>query len=564
MMSHVRWILPPSVERDVVTELSRQLGVSALIGELLLRRGFEDKEMASRFLDPKLKTLSDPFLLADMEAAVARILAAIDAEERIVLYGDYDVDGVTSLALMTRLLRAYGSEPARFLPHRMDEGYGLSPDGVARCVEQHRPQLLIALDCGTASVKEIRGLRESGVDVIVVDHHEPQAELPPCNALVNPKRGSDFHYLCTAGLVFKVAHALLKRRPLPSFDLRDVLDLVALGSVADIVPLVEENRVLVRHGLPRIADSRWIGVRALVEVSGVRAPISPGDVGFMLGPRLNAAGRLGTAQDALELLLTEDRQRACEIANELDAQNRERRAVEERVVLEAEKQIGAWFNPSAHAAIVVGAAGWHPGVIGIAASRVQKRYHRPTFVIGFDGEGIGKGSGRSVEGLSLVAALDRCGMHLEKFGGHAMAAGLTMREDRFPAFREAFLCAAREMLTDEWLRPRLRLDGELAPGNVTLQLLDELDSLEPFGIGNHAPVFFARGVTLAGEPRVMKEKHYSLILRHGQSESRAVWFGGAIEKLPHLPWDVAFTVERNEYQGLVRPQVQIKAVRSVA
>jgi single-stranded-DNA-specific exonuclease len=417
------------------------------------------------------------------------------------------------------------------------------------------------MDCGTASAKEIRGLRESGVDVIVVDHHEPQAELPPCNALVNPKRGAEFHYLCTAGLAFKVAHAMLKRRPVASLDLRDVLDLVALGSVADIVPLVEENRVFVRHGLWRISDSRWIGVRALVDVSAVKAPISPGDVGFMLGPRLNAAGRLGTAQDALELLLTEDPRRAREIAKDLDEQNRERRAVEEQVVLEAEKQIIGWFDPASHAAIVVGAPGWHSGVIGIAASRVQKRYHRPTFVIGFDEDGIGKGSGRSVEGLSLVAALDRCGMHLEKFGGHAMAAGLTVREERFAAFREAFMCVAREMLTEEWLIPRLRLDAELAPGEATLSLLDHLDALQPFGIGNHAPVFHARGVTVGAETRVMKEKHLSLTLRQGRSETRAVWFGGAMQELPRPPWDVAFTIERNEYQGIVRPQVQIKAVR---
>jgi single-stranded-DNA-specific exonuclease len=563
-MSQVRWILPTNVDRSMVEELSNGLGVPRLIGELLVRRGFEDIDNAARFLDPRLKTLGDPFLLADMEAAVTRILAAIDAGERIVLYGDYDVDGVTSLALMTRVLRAYGAEPARFLPHRMDEGYGLSADGVARCVEEHRPQLVIALDCGTASVKEIGGLRELGVDVIVVDHHEPQAELPPCNALVNPKRGADFHYLCTVGLVFKVAHALLKRRPVPSLDLRELLDLVALGSVADIVPLVEENRALVKHGLKRIADSRWIGLRALVEVSAVKAPISPGDVGFMLGPRLNAAGRLGTAQDALELLLTEDPRCAREIANDLDGQNRERRAVEERVVIEAEKQISGWFDPAAHAAIVVGALGWHPGVIGIAASRVQKRYHRPTFVIGFDEDGMGKGSGRSVEGLSLVAALDRCGMHLEKFGGHAMAAGLTVREERFAAFRDAFMSAAREMLTEEWLIPRLRLDGELAPGDATLGLLDHLDALQPFGIGNHAPVFFARGVTVSGEPRVMKEKHLSLNLRHGRSETRAVWFGGAAHEMPRLPWDVAFTIERNEYQGIVRPQVQIRAVRASA
>lgn len=560
-MSQVRWILPSTVEPSLASELSSSLGVPRLIGELLARRGFDCMEKAARFLDPKLKTLSDPFQLADMDSAVTRILTAIDKGERIALYGDYDVDGVTSLALMTRVLRAYGSEPARFLPHRMEEGYGLSADGIARCVEEHRPQLVIAVDCGTASVHEVRALREQGIDVIVIDHHEPQAELPPCNALVNPKRGKDFHYLCSVGLVFKVSHALLKRRPLPSLDLRELLDLVALGSVADIVPLVEENRILVRYGLQRIADSKWIGLRALVEVSAVRAPISPGDVGFMLGPRLNAAGRLGTAQDALELLLTEDPRRAHEIAHDLDDRNRERRAVEERVVTEAEKQINDWFDPLLHAAIVVGAQGWHPGVIGIAASRVQKRYHRPTFVIGFDEEGVGKGSGRSVEGLSLVAALDRCGMHLEKFGGHAMAAGLTVREDRFSAFRDAFLCAARDMLTDEWLLPRLRLDGELALSDVSLKLLDHLDALQPFGIGNHAPVFFARNVSLVGEPRVMKEKHLSLSFRNGRGETRAVWFGSAKQELPRLPWDIAFTVERNEYQGIVRPQVHIKAVR---
>lgn len=560
-MSQVRWILPSTVEPSLASELSSSLGVPRLIGELLARRGFDCLEKAARFLDPKLKTLSDPFQLADMDAAVTRILAAIDRGERIALYGDYDVDGVTSLALMTRVLRAYGSEPARFLPHRMDEGYGLSADGIARCVEEHRPQLIIAVDCGTASVNEVRALREQGIDVIVIDHHEPQTELPPCNALVNPKRGSEFHYLCSVGLAFKVSHALLKQRPLPSLDLRELLDLVALGSVADIVPLVEENRILVRYGLQRIADSKWIGLRALVEVSAVRAPISPGDVGFMLGPRLNAAGRLGTAQDALELLLTEDPRRAHEIAHDLDDRNRERRAVEERVVIEAEKQINDWFDPLLHAAIVVGAQGWHPGVIGIAASRVQKRYHRPTFVIGFDEEGVGKGSGRSVEGLSLVAALDRCGIHLEKFGGHAMAAGLTVREDRFAAFRDAFLSAARDMLTDEWLLPRLRLDGELALSDVSLKLLDHLDALQPFGIGNHAPVFFARSVSLSGEPRVMKEKHLSLSFRSGRGETRAVWFGSAKLDLPRLPWDIAFTVERNEYQGIVRPQVHIKAVR---
>src|SRR5258708_16748827 len=279
-----------------------------------------------------------------MAAAVERILAAVDHGERIVIYGDYDVDGVTSLALLTRLLQAMGAEPACFLPLRADEGYGLSPDGIARCVSEHAPQLVIAVDCGTSSVAEIAALRAQGIDVIVLDHHESKEALPTCAALVNPKLGDDFHYLCSVGIVFKVAHALLKQRPVEGFDLRDCLDLVALGTVADLVPLRGENRIFVRRGLAQLAESKWIGLRALVEVSGLSAPFSPGNIGFGLAPRLNAAGRLGTAQDALELLLTEDAGRARTLAMNLDVQNRERRTVEEAVFLQAEAQLAESFD----------------------------------------------------------------------------------------------------------------------------------------------------------------------------------------------------------------------------
>jgi len=368
-----RWIFPPAVDTAAVQDLARELGVARFAAELLVRRGMGALANAEDFLTPRLKSLRDPFLLPNMEAAVARILAAIDRRERIVLYGDYDVDGVTSLALLTRVLRAFGAEPLAFLPLRADEGYGLSPDGVARCVTEHAPQLMIAVDCGTSAVAEIAALREQGVDVIVLDHHEGKDTLPACVALVNPKLGDDFHYLCSVGIVFKVAHALLKRRPLEGFDLRDCLDLVALGSVADLVPLRGENRVFVKRGLAQLAASKWIGLRALVEVSGLRAPFSPGNIGFGLAPRLNAAGRLGTAQDALELLLTEDAGRARTLATNLDIQNRERRTVEDAVFQQAEAQLAEWFDAGRDAAIVVGARGWHAGVVGIVASRLQKR-----------------------------------------------------------------------------------------------------------------------------------------------------------------------------------------------
>lgn len=558
----MRWISPDCSDPEAVRSLATQLGVAPFVAELLCRRGLVSAEAAAAFLDPRLKTLSDPFLLPNMAPAVDRILAALDHRERVVLYGDYDVDGVTSLALLTRVLRAFGAAPFCFLPMRIEEGYGLSADGVARCVSTHAPQLLIAVDCGTSSVAEIAAMRAQGIDVIVLDHHEAKAELPDCVAVVNPKLGRDFHYLCSVGIVFKLAHALLKRRPVAGFDLREHLDLVALGTVADLVPIAEENRVLVKRGLAQLEQTRWPGVRALIEVAGLRPPLSCGNIGFGLGPRLNAAGRLGTAQEALELLLTDDPSRARTLAQQLDQQNRERRAVEDEVLAAAEEQLAEWFRAERDAAIVVGAAGWHPGVVGIVASRLMKRHHRPTLVIGFDEHGIGKGSGRSIDGLSLVHALGECGGLLEKFGGHEMAAGVTLQQARFAEFRDAFRECAGRLLDADQLRPALRFDAELSLDEIGFDLLQQHEALQPFGMGNPQPVFVAREVTLCGEPRVMKEKHLSLLLRQGRREQRAVWFGGAGEELPRLPWDVAFYIERNEYLGRVTAQMQLRAVRS--
>ncbi len=557
-----RWLFPPPIDGAQIAQLARELGVARFVAELLIRRGMHDPADAARFLQPQLKTLGDPFTLPNMAASVERIFVAFDRGERIVLYGDYDVDGVTSLALLVRVLRAYGAKAECFLPSRVDEGYGLSADGVARCVSEYAPQLLIAVDCGTSSVAEIAALQSQGVDVVVLDHHECKDALPACIALVNPKLADDYHYLCSVGLVFKLAHALLKLRPLADFDLRETLDLVALGTVADLVPLTAENRVLVRRGLVQLERTKWVGLRALIDVAGLKAPFKPADVGFGLGPRLNAAGRLGTAQDALELLLTEDPSRARTIAAGLDAQNRERRTVEDDVLRQAEAQLAEWFEAERDAAIVVGAPGWHPGVVGNVASRIQRRHHRPTLVIGFDENGLGKGSGRSIPGLSLVAALAHCGHLLERHGGHEMAAGLTLREANFLPFRDAFRECARGLLSAEQLQPIQHLDVELALGEIDYELLGAHESLQPFGMANPQPVFVARGVTLVFEPRVMKEKHLSLMLRQGRDEHRAVWFGAASEALPRQPWDVAFTIERNEWQGNVSAQIHIKTVRS--
>lgn len=502
-----------------------------------------------------------------MRVAVDRILAALDSHERIVLFGDYDVDGVTSLALLADMLRAYGATPELFLPLRMEEGYGLSRESVERCLEQHRPDLLIAIDCGTASAGEIAELKNRGVDVIVVDHHEPKSQLPDCVAIVNPKTDSAslFHYLCSVGIVFKLCHALLKTRPLAEFDLKSKLDLVALGSVADIVPLVEENRLLVQRGAIEIARTSRVGLKKLMQVAGVRPPILPDDIGYRLGPRLNAAGRLSTAEKSLRLLLTNDEEEAAALAAELDQENRARQEVEKDILAAAIVTIEKQFDAARDAAIVAGGRGWHPGVLGIVASRIARKYHRPTIVIGFDENGVGKGSGRSIEGLNLVDALTRCASRdggIEKFGGHEMAAGLSLHEENFSKFAEAFCSTARELLSEEALQRSLRLDHELPFTNIDIEFLRWHELLQPFGNGNPQPLFFARAVEPVGPPRVSNEKHLIFRLRHGDRHRRAVYFDGATNELPTPPWDVAFRIGADEYDGKTLVGMRIESLRA--
>src|SRR5437870_1277359 len=529
-----------------------------------MRKGFASADEVERFLHPRLKSLSDPFLLPNMQAAVDRILDALDHHEHIVLFGDYDVDGVTSLVLLAEILRAHGAAPHLFLPLRVEEGYGLSRESMERCLEQHRPRLLIAVDCGTSSVTEIAEINSRGVDVIVLDHHEPKSVLPDCVAVVNPKIDpqSPFNYLCSVGIVFKVCHALLKTRPLDGFDLKSRLDLGALGTVADIVPLRGENRTFVQRGAVEIARSTRPGLKKLIEVSGVRPPILTEHIGFRLGPRLNASGRLSNAQRSLHLLLTQDEAEAASLAELLDKQNRERQEVEKEIFLAADERIAREFDPVRDAAIVVSARGWHPGVLGIVASRISRKYHRPAIVIGIEENGIGKGSGRSIEGLNLVEALNRCSGSLHKYGGHEMAAGLTILEKDVAVFSEAFRCAARELLSDEDLRPYLRLDHELTFSDLNGDFLYWHEVLRPFGNGNPAPLFFAREVESVAPPQEVKEKHLILRLRQGNYHRRAVFFDSVNASLPRPPWDIAFRIRADEYEGETRLDMQIRAVRT--
>ena len=561
-----RWILPIIPDAILTHRLAVELGIPDVAATLLSARGFSTSDEASLFLDPRLASLRPPEEIPGIAEAVARLIEAIHSKERITLYGDYDVDGVSSLTILCRYLRAAGGSVECFIPDRAAEGYGLSTAGVARCLRETIPSLVVAVDCGTNSRSEAEQLRKAGCELVVLDHHEPDPETVGAlsAALVNPKLGEDFHYLCSTGIVFKLCHAMQKASPVDGIDLRDFLDLVAVGTVADIVPLIGENRIFVRAGLKQLARSRWAGLHALLHVSGAVAPYAPSDIGFKIGPRINAAGRLGSASEALSLLLTDDANEATRIAAQLDQQNRERQAVERDVTLQVEAWVDAHFDPVRHATIVAGQRDWHQGVVGIVASRISRRWHRPTLIIGFDNEGAGKGSGRSIDGMPLVEALGRCSSLLDTFGGHDMAAGLSLQESQLSALRESFETATRQLISDEDLIPRLRLDIELDLSLANEEWLDTQELLSPFGTGNSQPILFSRGVSPASPPRVLKEKHLKLDLMSKGRRTQAIWFNGVTGELPHTPWDVAYTVNRNTWQGRDEAQVQIVAVRSAA
>jgi single-stranded-DNA-specific exonuclease len=534
-----------------------------ILEHLIRQRGLPSGDDLDGFLNPRLRDLSDPFLIPDMRPAVDRLLLAADRGEAVCIFGDYDVDGVTSIALMRRILRAYGLEPRHFIPRRSSEGYGLSEAAIERCLaEGPKPDLLVTVDCGTVSIAEIALLKARGIDVVVVDHHEPSPlGKPDCAAVVNPKCGSDFTYLCAAGVAFKLGHAMLKTRP-ADLDLKELIDLVAVATISDIVPLVGENRLLVRHGLKRLPATLNPGLKALQEVTGMNGHATAMDVGFRIGPRLNAAGRMDVPEDALATLLVDCRRMAFELAEKLDLYNRDRQQYESRIRKEAMDMLGESFDPARDPVIVLGSRDWHPGVVGIVASRLMRQFHKPTFVVAIDGDGIGKGSGRSIEGVSLVDAIHACRDDLLAGGGHAMAAGLSIEEGKLAGFRERFAEFVRRNADENVLRPKLHYDAELVFSQLSLEFLSDYDLLQPFGNGNPQPVFISRRVSLSRPPLHMKNHHLRFMLRQGYHEQDAVFFGGGERVLPDPPWDIAFTIDRNTFRGRTTLQLIIQDVRA--
>lgn len=557
--------MAPQPDPVLVQEYADALSLSPVVVGLALQRGFTDQNELEQFLYPRLKDLGNPFSLPGVEDAVSRIFRAIDGDETVVLYGDYDVDGVSSIALLDSTLRAYGVKTRRFLPTRLAEGYGLSVKGIENSVNNGSISLLIAADCGTNSRDEAQLLAEKGIDLIILDHHEPSSQgTAECAALVNPKLGDDFHYLCTAGVVFKVAHALLKTRPIPGFDLKHYLDFVALGTIADIVPLEKENRIFARRGLAQLDQTIHPGLNALKRVAGVSSPAQSNDVGFKLGPRLNAAGRLDTASASLDLLLCQDSGESIALAESLDRQNRERQALEQTTREEAEEMLNQQPREQREFGIVVGSRGWHPGVVGIVASRLSRQHHRPTFVIGFDENGLGKGSGRSVDGISLVQALESSNEFIVAGGGHEMAAGVSVHEDQLNEFRSSFIQSVRDQIAEDTLVPKLFIDAEVSLRDLSLDLLDSYELLQPFGAGNPQPIFMSRAVRVTQEPRVIKEKHLRFTFEQDGVFQDGIYFNSANLDLPRPPWDIAFTIDRNEWRGRVRLNMILKSIRKAS
>jgi single-stranded-DNA-specific exonuclease len=544
-------------------QLAAALQISPLLAQCLLNRGLGDPEVSSRFLQPRLKNLADPFLIPNMAAAVERLLAARQRNELLVIFGDYDVDGVTSTALLTETLGALGWRVEHYLPHRLEEGYGLSRDGVERCLQKHPAQLLLAVDCGSTSVEVIAWLREKGIQVVVLDHHQVSDPAPAAVALVNPQLGGAFHELCSAGLAFKLVHALLKRMRdlgLPeakTVDLRDQLDLAALGSIADLVPLTGENRILAAAGLERLNATRRPGLAALKTVASTPAAAGSYEVAFQLAPRLNAAGRMEDAQDALRLLLTRDADEAGTLARRLDESNRRRQDIERAMCDELTASLRPRFDAAKDFVIVEGRAEWHIGVVGIAASRVLREFYRPAIVLGGDGA-CWRGSGRSIEGFDLAAALRDCADLLLRHGGHAMAAGLSVDPANVGPLRQRLNDMARAALSDEQLQPCLKLDAEVAPSELALEKVEALARLNPAGQGNPSVKLVLRGLSHARPPvRMGKEnQHVKFHLAAAGQMLEAVWWNCRAAPLPGGRFDLAFTPTVNEYNG--RRSVQLK------
>jgi single-stranded-DNA-specific exonuclease len=551
-------------------QLASALDIEPAVARLLCQRGLDDPELAHRFLNPALDHLHDPMALADMREAVDRIMTAIARKERIAIHGDYDVDGVTSTVILRRLLELLGADVVHFIPERLRDGYGLQPAAIER-LHADGVSLVVSVDCGIRGADAAFRARELGVDLIITDHHEPDVNLPPAFAVINPKRRDCRYpdkYLAGVGVALKLVQAICRQTGrdawLPGF-----VKIAAIGTLADVVPLVGENRVIAKIGLELLSRGpHKIGLRALLDVAGLAGKtIDSFNISFMVAPRINAAGRMSTPDIATRLLLAADETLSEDVralALQLDGENLRRQEEEAAIVAAAKKIVQTDPDVGARSVLVVDGEGWHRGVIGIVASKLVDAFHRPAIVLSIE-DGVAQGSCRSIPPFDMLAALERCAHMLVRFGGHRQAAGLALEAARIREFRLAINAVADETLGPEDLTPRLRIDGDLSFRGITGGVASGVASLAPFGAGNPRPVFAARGVEIVDGPRMLKERHLKMALKQDGRIFRAIAWRAA-ERQAYLAehraaLDVAFSLEQNQYNGETYLELTLSDVR---
>jgi single-stranded-DNA-specific exonuclease len=560
-----RWVFPKEPEAQAVADLVEAVRLPATICRLLASRGHSSPDDVKRFLRPRLEQLRDPSTLLDLDRAVARLVRAIRDRETILLHGDYDVDGMCSTTILLRALRALGASVVPFIPERLRDGYDLTEAGV-RAAADAGVRVVVTCDCGTSAIAPVAALQRAGVDVIITDHHLPGGPLPGAFAIVNPRRAgcsSVDKDLAAAGVAFKLALALTRALGGNEALVYSLLDLVALATIADVAPLRGENRVFARYGLQLMAETRNVGLRALIRSSGLEGkPLTAGRVGYILAPRLNAVGRLDRALRGVELLMTTSEADANRMARDFEELNARRQEIDRETLAEARGMVDR-LDLDETFGIVLAGEGWHPGVIGIVASRLVEEFSRPAVLIALDGD-QGKGSGRSIPAFDLHEGIAQCREVLSRFGGHRSAAGLSMARERVPEFAARFNAVARASLTAEDLVPELRVDLEIPLDDVNDEFEAVLRHMEPCGVGNPAPVLVARGVILAAAPRSVGKDGLRLSFASGSHALPAIGWGmapRAAELSVGQPIDIAFRIDRDEWKGASRLQARLADFR---
>ncbi|MEW6013808.1 MAG: single-stranded-DNA-specific exonuclease RecJ [Candidatus Zixiibacteriota bacterium] len=566
----LKWVVAQEPDPELLQEISNKTGLDRIIAKILFNRQIDTPETIRQFLQPSLKDLQDPFTLYGMDRAVDRILQALRDNEKMMVYGDYDVDGITAASLLYLVLNKLGAQVSYYLPNRLIEGYGLSVEGIKEASERG-VTLIVSVDTGVTAVEEVKHAASLGIECILTDHHEPGEVLPEPVALVNPKQ-KDCTYsggeLSGVGVAFKVAQALYQRLQQDQSELEEHLDLVALGTSADIVPLVGENRILTKFGIKQISRTNKPGLKSLTFVSGLMGKdIGTGQVVFILAPRINAVGRLGDAEMAIKLLTTKDERVAADIARKLDKENQRRKYIDEKTLNEALEQIRQVVDLSNDRAIILASEGWHQGVIGIVASRLVEKYHLPTIMIAID-NGEGKGSARSIPGFHLCDALKECEDLLLRYGGHKYAAGLTINPANIEKFRERMKEVSQRMLTDDDLVAKLYIDSEIELSQINDRLLDVLETFSPFGPQNMRPVFLTRNCEILGQPYCVGKNHLKMKVRKGDAVFDVIGFGFG-DWVRNLSGrgnlvDLVYVVEYNSWNDSTHIQLRLKDMKLAA